>query len=268
MRLLIFSGSHQRHNFVAQALCSLHLETCIIEMQREDVIPVPPKSILECDRANFERHFARRETQENLYFGKYRNFETSSNLLFRISKEELNSLRVLEIVNSFNPDVAFVFGTGLLMSRILNELPENTINLHLGLSPQYKGSATLFWPFYMLEPQFAGYTLHKITSKIDGGGIFHQGVPKLEWGDGIHDVSAKTVVYAAEASKKLIAAFANQQDLIAENQRKTGKLWLSSDFRPEHLRVIYDTYEDKLVDEYLLGNLGEKKPVLVESNFL
>ena len=39
-------------------------------------------------------------------------------------------------------------------------LPKEKINLHLGLSPWFKGSVTLFWPFYHLMPQFCGSTFH------------------------------------------------------------------------------------------------------------
>ena len=38
------------------------------------------------------------------------------------------------------------------------------INVHLGLSPYYKGSATNFWPFVNNELQFLGVTF-MVTDK-------------------------------------------------------------------------------------------------------
>ena len=36
-----------------------------------------------------------------------------------------------------------------------NIVQKKNLNLHLGLSPWYKGSATLFWPFYFLQPNYS-----------------------------------------------------------------------------------------------------------------
>ena len=78
------------------------------------------------------------------------------------------------------------------------------INIHLGLSPEYKGSATLLWPFYFLEPQYAGVTNHKITNKTDSGDILHQILPKFSKSDGIHEVSCKLIKKACKDIVKLV----------------------------------------------------------------
>ena len=69
----------------------------------------------------------------------------------------------------------------------------NKWNIHGGLSPSYKGCITHFWPSYLLEPEFTGMTLHKLTSDIDGGEIIHQTVVNLNKDDGIHENAARCV---------------------------------------------------------------------------
>ena len=49
-------------------------------------------------------------------------------------------------------DACFISGTPIIKERIMSKLPEYTINLHLGLIPNYKGPITMFWPFLFLEP--------------------------------------------------------------------------------------------------------------------
>ena len=39
------------------------------------------------------------------------------------------------------------------VKKIMKVKIKLTINIHLGLSPWYRGSATLFWPSYNLEPR-------------------------------------------------------------------------------------------------------------------
>ena len=41
------------------------------------------------------------------------------------------------------------------------------------------------------------------------------------------------------------------------------RLFLTNDFEPHHLRINYDLFNDQMVDEYLTGNLGPKKPKLI-----
>ena len=57
----------------------------------------------------------------------------------------------------------------------------------------------------------------------------------------------------------------NNKEIKYFNQKSTGKIWLKSDFQPHHLRVIYNLYNNNIVDEFLNNNLGDKtrKPKLI-----
>ena len=41
---------------------------------------------------------------------------------------------------------------------------------------------------------------------------------------------------------------------------------LKSDWKPEMLKIIYEFYKDKIVDQYLDKKIKEKKPILVKIN--
>ena len=43
----------------------------------------------------------------------------------------------------------------------------------------------------------------------------------------------------------------------------SGKNWISRDFHPSHLRVIYKLFNDDIVDKYLDGELQQNKPRLI-----
>lgn len=137
-------------------------------------------------------------------------------------------------------------------------------NLHGGLSHWYKGAATMFWPFYFLEPNYVGTTLHYITRKIDAGNIVQHTVPKLEHGDCMHEVACKAIVAATGDVMKVMQKMNAGEVFLGVEQQKNGKLFLERDWRPEHLRLIYDLYEDKIVDLYLNGEIGQgNEPKLV-----
>jgi folate-dependent phosphoribosylglycinamide formyltransferase PurN len=262
VRLLIISGPHPRHRFALKPLTELGVQSLVIQMTRENMIPTPSKNLTKIDTENFVKHFGERAVAEDYYFGNAELSNRSDVEFWETGLQDINSAEIVSKVINFNPTIAIIFGCGLLRERILEVLPEHTINLHLGLSPDYKGSATLFWPFYMLEPQFAGFTIHKIVKKIDAGGIYSQGTPRLELGDGIHDVGCKTVLEAQKEMKRLVEHLLQGNQIETADQKRSGKLWLVSDFHAHHLRLIYNNYKNLIVDAQLNGELSNKQPKL------
>ena len=267
MKILIISGSHPRHLFIHKTVLESGATCAAVVMEREELLPTPPVEICERDRKNFIRHFRERSSVESRVYGDLDAKSVFGDIpAIYCNPETLNSKEIVQFVTEFSPDAAFIFGPDLIKDPLIGVLPEDRVNLHLGLSPWYRGSATLFWPFYFLQPQFAGATFHQIVPEADAGGILHQCVPKLEINDGIHDVAAKVVLQAQNDLKKLIVAYIGGREWKYKKQNSTGRLFLSKDFEPVHLRMIYDTFQNKIVDAYLNNELGSRLPKLI-SNF-
>ena len=188
LKLLLFSGSHPRHLFVNQIVPTYFDECLIFVMRREELIPPPPTDITPHDQALYSKHFQSRFEVETRIYGKPSPEDVFGKAVIHyLLPEELNTERVANLVTDFNADFCFVFGTNLILDPVIGCLPKDKINLHLGLSPQFKGGATLFWPFYMLKPQYCGVTFHQITESADAGEIIHQSVPLLERGQTLHE---------------------------------------------------------------------------------
>jgi methionyl-tRNA formyltransferase len=261
MRILWLGGNHPRHlHFAAAVQDSFELCGAVIQV-REQIIPTPPAEIAKVDRSNFIRHFANRADAEERFFGEPQLPECQ---IFEVeSDERLNSRETAGFIEQAQPELILIFGTGLLRDPLFSSLPCPALNLHLGLSPRYRGDATLFWPFYFLEPAYAGSTLHYIVSEPDAGDIVHQVVPELAPHDRIHDVACKTLVASAHEAVELLRILDRGEAWTAHKQRGTGRNFLSSDFQPQHLRVIYNLFDDDIVRRYLDGDLARKEPVLI-----
>jgi folate-dependent phosphoribosylglycinamide formyltransferase PurN len=264
MKLILFSGDHPRHLFVNKTALEFFDEVFIVIMQREELLPKPPNNLGNHDKKLFKLHFENRHHVESSVYGNLNAYEVfkSFNSIF-IKPNELNTKLVADKVKEFNADFCFIFGVDLILDPVIDVLPKDKINLHLGLSPWYKGGATLFWPFYHLEPQFCGSTFHQITRQADAGEIIHQCVPELLSGDKIHDVGARCVVKARDDLRKLLMYWKCEQGFKGVVQRTSGRNWRGVDFYASQLRVIYDLYQDKIVDSYLSGELSNRKPKLV-----
>ena len=261
MKILLLAGDHPRHKYLASMLqeyCYPEHSLQVFTQYRGTMLPeIPPGKHTWKDGRNWIKHFTERRECEHEYFERLCAPPG-------IKCDDINSPHVYQLITeSPPPDLAIVFGTGMIREPLLSALPTDTYNIHLGLSPRYRGAATLFWPFYFLEPQFAGVTIHRITSEPDAGDILHQCRPELERFDGIHDVACKAVLTTTDDLLTLLKTFPSWE---LKRQKATGKNFLASDFKPQHLRMIYDVFQDNIVDEYLDGNLGDNQPILYQKN--
>lgn len=257
MKILTVTGSHPRHLYMIKSLKHAGHDVTSVVMRREN---------LHAGGRNpggklAKMHFNIREDVELQTFGDLspRDFADIEIDAEQITKGHLS----LSAVQLAQFDLGLVFGTSLLPASLLSILPRMTFNLHLGISPRYRGAATLFWPFYMLEPNWAGYTVHKLTDEPDAGDVVLRGAPGLERGMRMHDVAGAATHEGLEAMVKLASHLDSGHDLVYKKQIATGKNWLESDFREPHLQVIYEKFGDSLVDMYLDGDLGFIKPPIL-----
>jgi folate-dependent phosphoribosylglycinamide formyltransferase PurN len=264
MKIVLLSGSHPRHYFIANTLLENDLLHGHLIEEREAFMPVPSKELEPIDRENFIRHFHDREKAELAYFGRhlkvYKDIPT-----LKVKKSEFNGEQMLQWLVGQKPDVVLTYGVHKIEDHIIDILPDFAWNIHGGLSPWYRGNITLFWPLYMLRPNWAGMTIHRLTSKLDGGDIIHHSVPELEYGDGIHDVACKAVIKAAQDLVEILKRL--RKGVIPQYvpQKTNGKLFVGTDWTPQHLRLIYQTFNNDIVDQYLDGKLGHIEPKLVNA---
>lgn len=70
-------------------------------------------------------------------------------------------------------DRAVVFGGGIIGGDLLAQCQAHeAINLHAGITPQYRGTACNFWAAYDGHPELVGCTLHALTAEVDRGAIY------------------------------------------------------------------------------------------------
>jgi hypothetical protein len=259
MRTLWIGGNHPRHLYYINTVAAIYpLSGALIET-RENLIPDPPERLAEVDRENFVRHFDSRAQAEERYFGDQPLPDCPR---LEVGAGGLNGDASVDFVHEIDPELVLIFGSGLIKDPLYSALPRHSINLHLGVSPRYRGAATLFWPFYFMEPAYAGTTFHYIIAEPDAGDVIHQVTPALVRGDGVHDVACKAVMTSAREAVHLLEIFERDGQWKVHRQRGTGKNFLASDFKPEHLRVLYNVFDNDMVDRYLDGDLPSKEPPL------
>ena len=181
-----------------------------------------------------------------------------------ISLDELNSEKVQQHIRTASPEFLLTYGCHMLSEKTLACAQGEKWNIHGGLSPWYRGAITHFWPSYLLEPQKTGMTVHNLTQELDAGDVVHQCTAPLVKGDGLHQLAAKAVIEIGKELPELLRVVHEKgASAINKIKHKTpGRLWQGSHWQPHHLRLIYQLYDNRIVDYYLDGKIANSEPKL------
>lgn len=256
MRVLLIAGSHPRHRFLAEPVIEVFGKQNIdlIVMEREALVPDSSRygAITKQESALFDHHFGLRSKLEVNNFGSDSLTDQAQQgwrSYIVVPPTALNSTQVIRLVQEAQADFFVSIGPGIFKEEFLSFLPEVNLNVHLGLSPRYRGSATLFWPSYFLEPWFSGVTFHKISRRADAGPVVHQSIPLLDKSMGVHETAIASTIAARHDLGKLLLAGLKKPGHLSHGLEQSGpaRTFASSDFHPRHLVPIYELFDGQIV---------------------
>jgi len=259
MKVIMLAGSHPRHSAIARTLHEAGVLVGLVIEERGLFVPSTSPGESDEIKRLINLHFNKLNAAERKFFGRTLFPDVDK---IKIVKDELNSEKIQKFIKRIDPDLLLSYGVHMLSDATINSCKGEAWNIHGGLSPWYKGCITHFWPSYFLEPQMTGMTIHELTWKLDGGDVVHQNKAELVMGDGIHDLACRAVSGIQNELPILLNLLNNAGCLKTHKHKTTGKIWNAKDWRPEHLRLIYTLYDDKIVDMVLRGELTGRMPKL------
>jgi methionyl-tRNA formyltransferase len=161
-----------------------------------------------------------------------------------------NEPAVLDAIRRAAPDVLLVFGTGLLKAPLIDAFPARVLNIHLGLSPYYRGAGTNFWPLVNGEPEYCGATIHYLDAGVDSGPIIAHVRPEIRTGDGPHDIGNRTIAGAADALADAVTLMERGR-LRGVPQQGDGRVYRRADFSAAAVERLYANFERGMIPTYL-----------------
>jgi methionyl-tRNA formyltransferase len=259
MRAIVLTSSMRRHNYVANTLAS-RLEVAGVWREQKAFEPLKCAASAE-DEAVIERHFAARDRAEEEYFSDHADVRASSR---SVPSGGCNDPDEIERMRLAAPDVVLVFGTGLLKQPLIDSFPGRVINIHLGLSPYYRGAGTNFWPLVNGEPEYCGATIHFLDIGVDTGPILSHVRPDISRADGPHDIGNKTIVAAAQMLATA-AALHVERPLEGVAQTGEGRVYKRAHFCADAVKQLYANFERGMIDEYLRNKAARDAAVPIVS---
>lgn len=261
MKVVLLTSNSLRHKYIALSIAqSMELGLIITEKKSpriQDTTAYGKK-----DAEFLADHFKMRAKAEEEFFGAYSEFPSEVPRI-NLPHGGINSAEVFKIINRTAPDLILLFGTSIIKDPLLNAYRGKIVNLHLGLSPYYRGSATNLYPYLFDEPECIGATIHLATENVDEGGILHQLRPDIEEGDSMHVIGNKVILKAGKALPNVLRSY-SEGKLNPVPQTGHGRLCRNKDVTPYVLRQIYKNFEEGMIERYLKNKekRDRKRPIL------
>lgn len=193
------------------------------------------------------KHFENLKSSEESYLNSgydYIDEGLYSNLNYKgLEPKHINDVENIEWVQSLNPDYILLYGTGILKGEWFKKFEDRIINLHLGMSPYYRGSATLFWPFYNNDLEYLGITIHIATDKVDAGDILHVVKPDIKESDNYYDITNKLIKKSINKLSDTVYSY-NEGNIkkIPQDISEQKYLYKKKDFSEECLKKVLDEW--------------------------
>ena len=131
--------------------------------------------------------------------------------------------------------------------------PGNFFNMHLGLSPYYRGSGTNFWPFVNKELEYVGATILHLDPGIDTGDIVAHVRPIFEKNDTVHTIGCKVIKSSILVLIKIINQLKNKKNIQRIPQWKISKekVYRIKDFDIFALNLYKKNMSEKMIESYI-----------------
>ena len=267
MKIAIFTSSALRHQAFAKiAYNSNGINVVAIFHEEGNIL----KGIVE-NRADADielQHLKARDQTEKDYFELYLNDYKSLKAARTVPRQWFSTGECIDTLKDLEIDLILVYGTSIIKGNIIDEFRGKILNVHLGLSPYYRGSGTNYFPFVNNEPEYCGATFMYLDEGIDTGEIIHQIRPNILSTDSFHQLSNrfllrvfKTYVMIAEQFKQL-----GHIPPINTKDNCTRKFYRRKDFTSDTVNLLYQNFFSGMIQDYLVDYENRIKRVPIITN--
>ena len=179
MKITLFTTNQTRHNYFINLLSNIATELNVIQESRERSIKTihghyPATEIM---KGYFEKVL---EAQKKL-FGDSEFIKKKNTNLLSIKFGEINKCSLQSISKFLKSDIFIIFGSSYIKDELVDFLiKKSAINIHMGVSPYYRGSDCNFWALYDNNPHLVGSTIHLLSKGLDSGPILYHAMSNIK----------------------------------------------------------------------------------------
>lgn len=246
--LAIITADSWRHRFFVNTLSgNFDVAGVVAEAARN----LPPGDTKE-DNEIIAGHILERKLKEEAFFGQHTSYHVPAGRLLSIPHGHSGDTSVFKWVVELKPTFAVLFGSGIIKDPLLSHFQDRMINLHLGLSPYYRGSATSFWPLVFGEPECVGSTVHLAVPKADAGAILGQARPEnIVAEDCCQEIGCKNIISGARLMIECIKSYQAGKVTPQVQELSRGRVFKLSDFNAQNVLKMRSNFDNGMMAEYI-----------------
>lgn len=207
MKITVFTSNQPRHLHLIERLAEVADEVYAIQ----ECSTIAPGSVQDFYQksAVMQEYFGHVIAAERNVFGEPRILKGNINHM-AVRMGDLNLLSLESFGDALNSDIYVVFGASYIKGDLVDHLvANNAYNIHMGMSPYYRGHSTNFWALYDNRAQYVGATIHMLTKGLDSGPILFHALPKAEAVEpfllGMKSVKAAHLALVAKIADRTLA---------------------------------------------------------------
>jgi len=175
MKITVFTLNQPRHVALIHALAAIADEVYAVQ----ECMTIFPGKIADFVRKTevMQEYFSHVIDAEAQVFGNVR-FSPPNVRTLTLKDGDLTLLDIGVLEPALHSDYYIVNGASYIKGDLINLLIEKkAVNIHLGVSPYFRGGACNFWALYDGYPELVGATIHYLAKGLDTGAMLFHALP-------------------------------------------------------------------------------------------
>ena len=225
MRLAVFTSNQPRHLALVERLAAIDPRLHAV------VEATAPTGGIGAASPVLSGYFARVDAAERACFGAVRPLPPGASVL-ALRMGDLNAVPRAALDGALAADRIVVFGSSWIRGWLVGELvSRGAINIHMGVSPYYRGSACNFWAVHDGNAHLVGATIHLLSAGLDSGPMLRHVRPSHE-GEDSFGFTMKAVAAAHDAMVAMLGSSAMPEP-VPQDRSVEVRYSRSADFTEE-----------------------------------
>src|SRR5271168_1980819 len=161
MKIAIFTSNHPRHFALLRAASAIADQVVAVQ----ECTTLFPGAVKDFYRKSevMETYFTRVLAAEHRVFGSIAPLPRNVRVL-ALREGDINSLPLETFSEYLDADQIVVYGASFLKGDLCREMvAREAVNIHIGVSPYYRGSSCNFWAMYDGRYEMVGATIHRLS---------------------------------------------------------------------------------------------------------
>jgi len=179
MKITVFTSNQNRHNYLINSLSKISDELFIVQECRTifpGIIPghYPANNTM---KEYFQNVI---NAELDLFGNSFVNKFNKNIKILPMQLGDLNKCSMATLNDFLQSDYYIVFGSSYVKGELAKFLVNNkAINIHMGVSPYYRGTDCNFWALYDNNPHLVGATIHLLSKGLDSGPILYHAMSNV-----------------------------------------------------------------------------------------